>query len=156
MVNDSIESQPCTTHDSIESPPCTTANVAIGLKVQRGPTWTGGDDDGGPGGVGVVVGWSDEWGRAKGPMPAGAGGCPTAAVRWHAHPGKAKYYRIRQISHQRDLVLAAGGDPEQEALVARQRELNYAFMKEMLMKEKPEKGRKVLRCCGGNGECAVS
>lgn len=61
-------------------------NAMVGLAVEQGPAWNYGDHDGGPGGVGVVVG--------------GVG--PGVVVEW-ANTGVVCSYCVNALKH--DLVV---------------------------------------------------
>jgi hypothetical protein len=70
----------------------TADNVRLGSKVQRGPDWSHGDQDGGVGHIGTVLGWCDAEGGEAGEY-AGGRYRLAARISWSG-TGKANYYRI--------------------------------------------------------------
>ncbi|CAE7219359.1 unnamed protein product [Symbiodinium natans] len=93
--------------------------VTLGATVQRGPDWRySADEDGGPRGVGIVMGWRSADGQASGPEDAVPAHRGWVRVQWQV-TGYCKNYRLGSSSSSvSDLMFAFPQDPAVTSLDA--------------------------------------
>ena len=140
-----------------------TDNVVVGLKVQRGPGWKrGAYEDGGIGGVGLVIGFSDEAGACTGQMPRGLKA--HCAVTWERRPETGpNYYNISPdpeaecgprvaVVDEPDPALRTESEQLRAQITDLKREENLRFLSSM----KRAKRGKEKGCCGTGADCTVS